>query len=101
MRSALNASLAKCSRRNWCPLIEFGTKWHQVHLAGCSKLLIYSTSPSTSSDSTRSNEKGESRPDESSPPPAITTVLNSSDSSDVHAIALRTLFVREKGLRYK
>jgi hypothetical protein len=48
------------------------------------------TSPSTSSDSTRPNEKAESKPDDSSPPPAMTTVLNSSDSSDVHCPGFRT-----------
>jgi hypothetical protein len=53
------------------------------------RLLAESTSKfQPSSDSTRSNEKAESKPDDSSPPPAMTTALNSSDSSDVHAIAL-------------
>src|SRR5271166_2168229 len=46
------------------------------------------TSPSTLSDSTRSNGKAASKPADSSPLPPTYTALNCSDSYDVHAIAL-------------
>src|SRR5271166_2858141 len=46
------------------------------------------TSPSTLSDSTRSNVKAASKPADSSPLPQTYTALNCSDSYDVHAIAL-------------
>src|SRR5271166_4118209 len=46
------------------------------------------TSPSTLSDSTRSNGKAASKPGDSSPLPQTYTALNCSDSYDVHAIAL-------------
>src|ERR1039458_7791409 len=55
------------------------------------RLIIWrcsNTSPSTLSDSTRSNVKAASKPADSSPLPQTYTALNCSDSYDVHATAL-------------